>query len=236
MKLKKITSMAMMAALALGAFSAKASVGTVTNYDKLSISIEVTTNGNSTTSGNVTKYPVHTAKYNTKDLLALFASAHWANTTFPAGAQIVVGWDTEWDGDVLVVDKTGTNVLYDASDESASASDDAYFEVYTEYDGDYTETYNDNAPGFESWDETYAYYVVLYDGLANTDLWSEYSTGTQKFEQKWDASFDYTTWSDSESIDLQMGGDQEVNDNSNGSLIGNVKLSGKGKGVNSYWY
>jgi len=39
-------------------------------------------------------------------------------------AQLVVGWSQGWNGDVLVVDKTGTNVLFDAN-----YSSDAYFVV-----------------------------------------------------------------------------------------------------------
>jgi hypothetical protein len=243
MNLKKLASVAMMAAFALGAFGAKAAIGTVTNYSKLTVSITVTTNGTGVTKGHVTRYPVGSAKFTDKTLLALFATANWANTTFPAGAQLVIGWESPWDGAVLVVDKTGTNVLYNASDETTSAGGDEIFQIYTEYDGDYTETYDDAgdaAPGYDTWNESYAYYVELYDGLAPagiTDIYSEYSSGKQQFTQRWgSADFNYTTWSDSESIDLQMGGGQEFEGNSDGSVSGSINFAGHGVGENSWLY
>jgi hypothetical protein len=235
MKLK-LTLMAMTATLALG-YQAQATsfIGTVTNYSKLNVSIVVKTNGTSTTVGNVTKYPVGTVRFSNKDLLALFERSEWANQTFPDGAQLVVGWDNAWGGDALVVDATGTNVIADVTYLNSGAQQ---FYVFTYENGDYTDTYNGNDPGYETWNEDYMYYVQLEDDALNLYLWG-YPSGRQHFIQNWDANGDYSTWSDSEVIALRggMGGDQEVNNNSSGSVVsGTISFNGHGKGVNTYWY
>jgi len=234
MKLTKLASLAMMAAFALGAFSAKATIiGTVTNYSKVSFSITVKTNKSSTTVGEVTKTAVGTTKFSNKNILSLLETANWANTTFPDGAQLVVGWDQEWDGAILVVDKTGTNVLYAATD---TGSQEFYIDFFDE-DGASTSVDNENDPGDFTQDGTDMYYFQLEDDSINLYIWG-YPTGTHKFSDKWDADGNFTTWAESDSIDLSggMGGDQELNDNSNGSVSGSIKVSGKGKdGVNWYW-
>ncbi len=90
-------------------------IGTVTNFSKLNISLVITTNIY-TSNGNKEITTAKSVKLTNKQFLDLFAA--WAGTTWPSGAQLVQGWDEEWDGDVLVVDKTGTNVLYDAMTET----------------------------------------------------------------------------------------------------------------------
>src|ERR1700744_3959596 len=96
-------------------YSGQASIGVTTNFNKLNISIVVTTNATPVTVDNVTTWKASRAKLANKDLLTIFAGTNFANTIFPTGAQLVVGWDDPWQGDVLVVDKSGTNVLYDVN-------------------------------------------------------------------------------------------------------------------------
>jgi hypothetical protein len=235
MKLNKLAFTAVAAALALGAFSAKASIGIVTNYSKLTVSGLVTTNVYSA-SGNLEKWTAKTAKFGNKQLLDLFA--HWDGTTWPTGAQLVVGWDSIWDGDVLVVDKTGTNVLYDASTGSGSGA--AYFYVdFDDEEGCYSEAYLDASPGYESWTEQYTADFELYDDdyyLPYT-YFSAYGGNAQKFKQSWDANGNYTTWSDSESAVFPNNGDQYWLDfGSETTVSGKIGASGKGKGMNWYWF
>ena len=236
MKSTKLALLATAATLAFCASSAKAAIGVVTNYSKANFSFVITTNGQSTsktvTGGTLYTYPTGTVKIGNKQLLDL--TAHWASTTWPAGAQLVVGWDAPWDGDVLVVDKTGTNVLYNCD------SGSAYFYVEFDYeDGAYTETYLDADPGYDTWKETLESYFYLYDDgtyLPYTDLWS-YGGDKQAFKQSWDASGNYTTWSDSESAVFPYTGDEYFMDSgSYTTFSGKVTASGKGKSYNYYWY
>ena len=145
-----------------------------------------------------------------------------------------MGWESKWDGDVLVVDKTGTNVLYNAD------SGPAYFYVEFDYeDGAYTETELDADPGYDTWKETLTADFYLYDDgtfLPYTDI-SSYGGDTQTFKQSWDASGKYTTWSDSESAKFPFTGDEYFLDSGSETTVsGTVSASGKGKGMNWYWY
>ena len=240
MKLTKLTILATAATFVLGVFSSKAGIGIVTNYSKVNFSLTVTTNGQSTsktvTGGTLYKYPTATVKAGNKQLLDL--AAHWDTNnlthTWPAGAQLVVGWDQPWDGDVLVVDKTRTNVLYNCD------SGPAYFYVEFDYDdGAYTGTELSADPGYDTWTETYTAYFYLYDDgtfLPYTDI-TAYGGNKQTFKQSWDASGKYTTWSDSESAKFPFNGDNMFLDRGwHTTVTGSVSASGKGKSYNWYWY
>src|SRR5581483_2444461 len=114
MKLK-LTLMAVAATLALG-FQAQAQIGTTVSHSKLNVSLVVTTNkydGSYIT--NNSSYFYKTAKAKITNKLILDLMANWTNadrTVEPwKSAQLVLGYD--WDNHILVVDKTGTNVLFD---------------------------------------------------------------------------------------------------------------------------
>jgi hypothetical protein len=240
MKPIKLAILATAATFVLGVSNSKAAIGVTTNYSKVNFSLTVTTNGLSTsktvTGGTLYTYPTGTVKIGNKQLLDL--TAHWAGadrTIDPwKSAKLVVGWDSTWDGDVLVVDKTGTNVLYNAD------SGSAYFYVeFDYYDGAYTETELDADPGYEAWMETHTAYFYLYDDgtyLPYTDIWS-YGGDKQSFKQSWNASGNYTTWSDSESAVFPYTGDEYFLDSGEETTCsGTVSASGSGKGDNYYWY
>ena len=53
---------------------------------------------------------IKNSKITSKDLLSILATAF--NTNWPKGAQLALD---HWSGDIFVVDKTGTNAVYDAS-------------------------------------------------------------------------------------------------------------------------
>ena len=237
MKSTKLALLATAATLAFCASSAKAAIGVVTNYSKANFSFVITTNGPSTsktvTGGYLYKYPTGTVKIGNKQLLS--ATALWSGTTWPAGAQLVIGWDQPWDGDILVVDKTGTNVLFDAY---ASAYPTAYFYVDFEYDyGAYTETYLDADPGYENWTETGDAYFYFYDDtyLPYMDLWA-YGGETTTYKQSWDATGKDNGWSVSDSIKIPFTGDEIYLDNDYTTLSGKVTTAGKGKSYAYYWW
>lgn len=98
-----------------GTLSTKATIGQTRDTSTLNISLTISTNNFTETDTSV-KETIKSSKMVTKDLLTLFETADFADTNFPTGSKIVAGW--EWHGDVLVVDKTGTNVLFDASTNS----------------------------------------------------------------------------------------------------------------------
>jgi hypothetical protein len=239
MKPTKLTILCTVAAFVLGVYSAKASIGVTTNNSKVKFSFTVTTNRPSTSKavngGTLYKYSTGTFKVGNKQLLDL--ATQWAGadrTVDPwKTASLVVGWESAWDGDVLVVDKTGTNVLYDCD------TGVAYFYVeFNDYDGSYTETYLDADPGYETWTETYTAYFELYDDgtfLPYTYFYI-YGGNKQTFKQSWDASGNYTTWSDSESSTYPYNADCYFLDNSRTTVTGSISASGKGKGMNWYWY
>ena len=235
MKSTKLALLATAAALAFGVSSAKAAIGVVTNYSKVTFSLVITTNGpttsKATSGGTLYKYPTGTVKIGNKQLLS--ALGLWSTNTWPAGAQLVVGWDQPWDGDVLVVDKTRTNVLYDADTGSS------YFYVdWTDDYGAYKETYLDAVPGYENYTENNTVYFYLYDDtyLPYMDLWA-YGGEKQTYKQSWDASGNYSGWSDSDSIMIPFTGDQYYFDSgSETTFSGKITSSGKGKGWSWYWW
>lgn len=147
-------------------------------------------------------------------------------------AKLVVGWSQGWDGDVLVVDKTGTNVLMDANYDIY-----AWFTVdFFNDSGSYTGYYIDNAPGSEKWTEKYSASCSLYDddyALYYTDC-SISGGNTESFKESWNASDVGTGWSDKESAIFPDQGGQELLYNTGTSISGKISATGKGPGVNSY--
>jgi len=237
MRLMKLASLAMMATFMLGAYSARAAITTVTNYSKLSVSGTVITNAASFWKGNIEKYPTGKYKIGNKQLLDLFA--HWdgaSRTTEPwKSARLVVGWSQGWDGDVLVVDKTGTNVLFDAD-----YNMDAYFYVdFSDENGAYNQTYKDTSPGYWTWTDWNTAYFELFDDYYYLPYtyFQVYGGNTQTFKQSWDRNGNYSTWSDSESAKFPYNGDQYFLDyGSDTTVSGSISTSGHGKGLNSYFY
>jgi hypothetical protein len=129
MKTFKTLLRAILAAVSLTfcATSAKASMGIVTNYDILTLTATFTTNCPVETMKDGYKSGVGTTKFITKDLFLILTNVEFAGsefpTGFPAGSQLVIGWDEGWNGDVLVVDKTQTNVLFDATSNNGNTND-----------------------------------------------------------------------------------------------------------------
>ena len=143
----------------------------------------------------MTKYLTGTVKMTNKQLLELFAA--WSGKTFPDGAQLVQGWDEAWDGHVLVVDKTGTNVLYDAYGDGSTLS---FKFICAIYSGSYSGTTPDSAPGTTSYVESNFGNVELIDKvstLAGTDI-SAFGACAEKFSNIWNSDEVVTKWSDSE--------------------------------------
>jgi hypothetical protein len=220
----------------LGVSSTKATISSVTNYSKLNVSVVIITNAATVLlPGSKEIGSTKKVKIGNKQLLDLFAGWAVADRTVNPwkSAQLVVGWSQGWNGDVLVVDKTGTNVLFDAN-----YSSDAYFVVnFFGAAGASNGTYIDADPGSESYTECHSADYTLYDDgyfLNHTDL-TDSGGNTEKFKQSWNASNVGTGWSDNESATFPYQGDQFFEGvGPNTSVGGTINASGKGKGVNSY--
>lgn len=104
------------AALVLGVSSARATALYTTNDIILTLSLTITTNSFTFVSNTNYTYKAVSAKLTNKNLLAMLGGRDFANETFSNVDQIAIAYDGSWNGDVVVVDKTGTNVLYDATD------------------------------------------------------------------------------------------------------------------------
>jgi hypothetical protein len=207
----KITKLVLSAAAALGFCAlqaqALASISTTVYNSDLSVAITVFTNKATVDlSTNTTHSGVVSGKIGNKQLLDLFAA--WAGadrTTQPwKSAKLVVGWDHEYD--ILVVDKTGTNVLYDATS-TGNDSIGFYVDFFDEYGaGDWTE--KTGTSGYYTVDDTDSADWYLYDEdvtLPYTYLW-----GNGFNHQITSTSYTPTSahWSDSEHAVFGPQGDQ----------------------------
>lgn len=234
MKLTTLSTLAAMAALALCVSNAKAvPAATVTNYSRLNITGVITTNLPTMTSGNLWERPVRTTKFGNKQLLDIFA--HWADTTWPTGAQLVVGWNSPWYGAVLVVDQTGTNVLFDASSGVVSNETSlAYFYVdfFDEF-GAHNESGIVTNPGYYAVTDTGTAYFNFYDDnyyLPYTSI-SVDGGNKQVFKQTWNSKGAPKGWSDLEIAKFPNHGDQKfLNTGWDITVSGSISASGHGTG------
>lgn len=235
--MKKLLTMAgIAAALAFCAPGAKAGIGITTNYTPLNVSIIITTNGVVKTNDDVVTQSVGKAKLDNAALLSIFS--HWTTnytSGFPKGSKLVIGWD--WDEKPLVVDKTGTNVLFDAD-----ATETNYF--YVEFwDEAGAESYKDMEKETNS--ESYTAYSSAYVELVDEGRYLPYTyfytygVATDKFTQNTDKEGNYTTWS----LDADLGFSAYA-DGSTFEYLGEPRItvsasassSGSGKGINGWWY
>jgi len=123
MKSNKPAFAVIVVVLALWASNAQALL--LDRFEKLNFSLTAAQQGleNSETSSNVFVSTIKTSKITNKDLLSFLATA--LNTNWPAGAQLALGEIEVTSGpgfgpppiiwDIFVVDKTGTNPVFDVS-------------------------------------------------------------------------------------------------------------------------
>jgi hypothetical protein len=236
MKLIKLASLALAAAGIFGVCNAgAASIGVTTNSTPLNVAITVITNTPSKTSGNTTTWSITTTKITNKLLLTLFQNwASVSNNAFSVtGAKIVIGWDQQWDGDVLVVDKTGTNVLFDAS----AANQNFFYVVFDDEDGAFTEKDVNTNPGSFTYTDFDGAYYELYDNnvvLPFTDLYG-YGAGKITYTQRFDKNGKDSGWNLSTTGMFPLYGNQTFNNSNTGSASANINSNGGGKTFNNFW-
>jgi hypothetical protein len=213
-----------------------------TNYDALNITATVGTNIATHPTVDIYVYAVHKFTLNNAAILSMLEGHDWHNAAFPAGAKLVVSWDAGHNvyhgnaGDILVVDKTGTNVLYDASVVSWSVSGNASMTVnFFEEKGDYNEKINDGNPGYHDFTMFNNTEFEIYDdGTSYVEI---YTTGpsTETSTQDWNKHGDFTSWTDSEQT-TTSGADQSVDGYSGATITVKISASGHGPGVGGWYY
>ena len=121
MKLIKFASMTIVAVLALWASNAKAREIGSPQFEKLNFALTALQQdlNSSQTSSNAFASTITAFRINNKDLLKFLATTF--NTNWPVGAQlalgevVVIGTPILARSDIFVVDKTGTNAVFDVS-------------------------------------------------------------------------------------------------------------------------
>lgn len=240
---------AVAAIVAFCAPSAKAiNFGFTTNYDVLNITATITTNAETTPKSDDYVWTDHTVALDNKAILSLLEGPDWYNGTFPTGSKLVVSWDAAHNvssgatGDILVVDKTGTNVLYDASEKSWSSFGNASLTIkFYNQIGAYKANYNQNSPGSLEVAFIDSTTFEINDGENPHNLFiNTIGPCTDIFAQGWKnfTSVDFTSWSDSQRADtFGTGTNVFLNGSDNGvNVTVKISASGHGKGVGGYYY
>jgi hypothetical protein len=225
--IKTASLAAVLAALALGAVSARAAitiVGTSDSTMKFNYSATVQTNKPTTVSGDTYKYTIGKLKMNNKDLLAIFAE--WTTNSLAewqaAGAQLVWDWYSD---QICVADKTGSNILFYAYDGIDNGTVGAY--VYLDWNYGpyvYTETYVNDMPGGYKYTEYMVGYMQFYyydDDSEDYVSLAAYGPSVEKYKRHWST----TTMKESVSDSFKPYGGGSFFDY---SAIISGKLSGKG--------
>jgi hypothetical protein len=230
MKPIKLGSLAVAAALTLGAFGVKAAPPTTTDYLKLSFAMTVQqqalydTNRNG--DGKTYIWTTKTTKIGNKELLKMLAEM-FEETNWPAGAQLEYDFNSR---QVVVADKTGTNVLFYCGDGVDDATHYAYlyFDPY-KHSGPFTQKYIDAAPGSYVWTEYCKgefelYYDSLEDETTYASFYYGYGQNTRKGTEKWNAS-NIGTWTENEIFTPVSNG--SVDGGHTAQITGKVKAKGK---------
>jgi hypothetical protein len=214
-----------------------------TNYDVLNITAIIHTNVETIPKPNIDVYTLRAFTLNNTVFLELFES--WRGSLFPAGAKMVVSWDAGEnvangkDGDILVVDKTGINVLYDASEKIWSQSGKSFMTINF-FNGDsdaFSANENGNSPGHDDFTSFSNASLEIDDGeglfISTTGPSTDIST------QGWNKNGppDFTTWSDSDrAVTYGAGTNVDFGGIIHTTATIKISASGHGPGVGGFFY
>ena len=211
--------------------SANASIGIVTNFDVLTLTLTVRTNPPPIIRVSTKVFQINTVRLATKDILNLLQTAQFADTKFPSGSRLVLGWDEPWNGHVLVVDSTSTNVLFDAG-----ATNLNYVTVnFFAEPGAFSGTSGLANPGSQSFTLFNNAMFALYDSTTGDTNILTYLSGAgpcrQTYRLSWDKNGNPTTWSDNQNFSGVNGGRQVLNGVPYGTISGTITGRGSGSGA-----
>jgi hypothetical protein len=235
---------AAVAALVLGTSSASASGPTTTTNDIiLTLTLTISTNSVSFASDSNYTYKVTSVKLTNKNLLAILEGSDFANQPFATGDQIAIAYD--WNGDVVVVDKTGTNVLYDATANYGN-SNNATLAIslatvsLARVRGAESVAFNYKPSGSINYTMDNVGSFTLLDNPNNTYI-SGNGSSTVAFSQALIKGKDFTTnnpfasWTDSAKFSLSGANNQFGLNQTNVTISGTITAKGKGTSVNLYF-
>jgi len=241
MKLTKLAFVALSATLVFGAKSAVAApefAGTTTDNEKLQFNLTLLSQNPDVNKAHTTIWSFNKTKLTNKDILALLANM--ANTTWPAGAQLEYIYDgsrNEVDDQLVVADRTGTNILFFAGDGVDNSFAYGYFDFDTfDTQGVYAGNTTTQSPvGQESYAEVYfADFEFYADFNYNTDTVVSSSKVAQTSSSYWDlwgggsttetGGDKWTPYSDIgfDNLSVALIGGGYYNDNSQNFLTGTV--------------
>jgi hypothetical protein len=226
MKMLKTPAVAVIAAISLAfcVANVKATVPVTTSYSIVSFSEILTTNDIVATATG-SKGVIGSQKFVTKTLLNLLTNSDFAGTNFPVGSKLVIGWDRS--GALLVVDKTGTNILY-----SASGGTGGNRIIINFYGQEGALSYNLNTNGVGNLNVTWHNNASF--SLVDTNLALNLAAKgpcTEHFIYKSFNGTNIPTWADSQSFKMD-GADETVGpDPFTGTLTGSITANGSGKGL-----
>lgn len=192
MKPIKFGTLAVATALTLGMFGVKAApLPTTTDYAKMSVALTIKAQTNSVFKAPATyTYRVTTMKIGNKELLKLLAKM-FEKTNWPAGAQLEYDFNSD---QVIVADKTDTNILYYCGTGIDNGTNYAYlyFDPFN-HEGPYKEKAVDAAPGSNSGIEYYKgefelYYESIVDETTYASFYYGYGQSNYKWSEKWNAN------------------------------------------------
>ncbi len=234
--IKKFTyALVTTAALALCSPSAHAIVTKTTNDIILTISLTISTNSEKFVNPSNIIITVGSEKLVNKNLLTLLGSPEFADETFSNGDQIAIAYDAPWDGDVVVVDKSGSNVLFDATFNRGNTNATLAIDLRRDF-GTFSATLNNKPSGSQAYTYFYGGSFALLDNTNDTSL-AGTGPSTFKFTQMFNSSKEFSTnpfssWSDSATFNFFGAGLVRLN-GSEATASGTVTGKGSGKGQNS---
>jgi hypothetical protein len=238
MKVLKTFTYALAAAVALAfSSSSQAAILTTTNDMILTVSLTLSTNNEELISESNIVLKVSSVKLANKDLLTLLGGNGFNNEAFSSSDQIAIAFDSPWDGDVVVVDKTGTNVLFDATKNNGNTNSTLAINLRHE-EGTLNVDYSFKPSG----SEVATFYnngsFTLLDRTNNLSITGN-GPSTIKFTQNLNSTKEFSTnpfgaWNDSATFDFSGAGTGEnVNGFEGATISGTVTGHGTGKGLNN---
>jgi hypothetical protein len=216
-------------------------ITTTANDIILSLTMTVYTNGGFGDSLTNFTATVGQTKFTTKNLLQLLGGGNGFSTeTFSNGDQIAIAYDFPWNGDVVVVDKTGTNVLFDATKNLGNTNATLAISLLNGDGVEYRKV-DIKAGGIMSFTTYYGGTFTLQDYTNNIDFnLTASGPSTFKFTQtliggkEYSATNMYASWNDSVTFNFFGANNESVDDHAYVTISGTITGKSNGKGENGY--
>jgi hypothetical protein len=240
MKVMKIltTVIAATAAFAFCASSARAVSLTTTNDIILSLTLTISTNSETFVSDTNYSFKVGSVKLANKNLLQLLGGGNgFADEVFSNTDQIAIAYDAPWGGDVVIVDKTGSNVLYDVTKNGGNTNATLAINLLKN-DGTYNEKVDYKPSGSLGFTTYYGGTFTLLDNTNDINITGS-GPASVTYTQALTSSKEFSTnelasWTDSATFNFFGASNEHALDKDFVTISGTVTGKGSGKGGNDY--